>query len=142
MITSKQNSVFNGDDLKPDLTPLLDIIFIVMVFLLLTANIDIKTMDVDIPTTEQQSVLTQVDSEVIAINLMLQAPYWAIEQQTFSDWDSFAKALIATSNQYPKRDLVIGSDKSVPVEKMLQLLAFMQKNKMNATSIIMDEETK
>ncbi|MGF1695814.1 biopolymer transporter ExbD [Vibrio lamellibrachiae] len=142
MITSKQNSVFNGDDLKPDLTPLLDIIFIVMVFLLLTANIDIKTMDVDIPTTEQQSVLTQVDSEVIAINLMVQAPYWAIEQQTFSDWESFSKALIATSIKYPKRDLVIGSDKNVPVEKMLQLLAFMQKNQMNATSIIMDEETK
>ncbi|WGV98628.1 biopolymer transporter ExbD [Vibrio sp. YMD68] len=140
MITSKMNSNIGAEDLKPDLTPLLDIIFIVMVFLLLTANIDIKTMDVDIPTTNEQTVLTDVDSDVIAINLMLEAPNWAIEKQTFHDWDAFTQALIDVSHQYPKRSLVIGSDKNVPVEKMLQLLAFMQKNEMNATSIIMDEE--
>ncbi|MGC9403563.1 ExbD/TolR family protein [Vibrio genomosp. F10] len=140
MITSKMHSNIGAEDLKPDLTPLLDIIFIVMVFLLLTANIDIKTMDVDIPTTNEQTVLTDVDSDVIAINLMLDAPNWAIEKQTFQDWDTFTQALIDVSNQYPKRSLVIGSDKNVPVEKMLQLLAFMQKNDMNATSIIMDEE--
>ncbi|MEZ9232167.1 ExbD/TolR family protein [Vibrio amylolyticus] len=140
MITSRQKSAPFGSDFKPDLTPLLDIIFIVMVFLLMTANIDIKTMDIDVPTTDETQVLTPIDTEVIAVNLLIASPHWAIEQQSFASWDDFSSALIRTTKQHPKRDIVIGSDKDVPVEKMLQLLSFMQKNQMNATSIIMDEE--
>ncbi|MCK6264190.1 biopolymer transporter ExbD [Vibrio sp. ZSDE26] len=140
MITSKQQNHSFASDNKPDLTPLLDIIFIVMVFLLLTANIDIKTMDVDIPATKQESVLTNIDSEVITINLLLDAPHWAIEQATYEDWETFSKALIKVTTMSPKKSVVIGSDKNVPVEKMLQLLAFMQTKSISATSIIMDKE--
>ncbi|WP_295899042.1 biopolymer transporter ExbD [uncultured Vibrio sp.] len=142
MITSRQKSAPFGSDLTPDLTPLLDIIFIVMVFLLMTANIDIKTMDIDVPTTDETQVLTSIDSEVIAVNLLTTSPHWAIEQTPFESWDTFSNALIKQTNNHPDKDIVIGSDKDVPVEKMLQLLSFMQKNQMNATSIIMDEEKK
>ncbi len=130
----------SSTDFKPDLTPLLDLIFIVMVFLLLTANISIKTMQLDIPTTDQTEVLSEPDNQVIAVNILEIAPYWAINQTTYPTWTEFSNALIKTKNQFPKRAVVIGSDKSVPVEKMLQLLAFMQQNKIDATSIMMEEK--
>lgn len=136
----RSNSQSTSSDFKPDLTPLLDIIFIVMVFLLLTANINVKTMQLDIPTTDQTQVLTEPKTQVIAVNILESAPNWAIDQTTYSTWASFSDALIETKKKFPKREVVIGSDKSVPVEKMLQLLAFMQQNKIDATSIMMDEK--
>ncbi|QSA20928.1 biopolymer transporter ExbD, partial [Vibrio furnissii] len=38
--------------LTPDLTPLLDIIFIVMVFLMLTAAVKLDSLDVSLPTSD------------------------------------------------------------------------------------------
>ncbi|MDN3680770.1 biopolymer transporter ExbD [Vibrio tapetis subsp. quintayensis] len=136
----RSNSQSTSSDFKPDLTPLLDIIFIVMVFLLLTANINVKTMQLDIPTTDQTQVLTEPDTQVIAVNILESAPNWAIDQTTYSTWAGFSDALVETKKKFPKREVVIGSDKSVPVEKMLQLLAFMQQNKIDATSIMMEEK--
>ena len=48
----QSHSRFLEDEFKPDLTPMIDIIFIVMVFLLLTANVSVQTLNVDIPKTE------------------------------------------------------------------------------------------
>ncbi|PMH37101.1 biopolymer transporter ExbD [Vibrio sp. 10N.286.49.B3] len=138
MIQSQSKS--QESDFRPDLTPLLDIIFIVMVFLLLTANISIQSMTVDLPTTEESSVLSSTDSPSLTINLLVSDPVWAINDTTFDTWEQFSQSLIAMIESSPKQPIMINSDKQVPVERMLQLFAFMQKNNINATSIIMEEK--
>lgn len=138
MISARSNQA--TVTLYPDLAPLLDIIFIVMVFLLLTANISIQTMQVDIPTTADSEVLQTPAADALAINILASAPYWAIKQQTFADWPSFSQALLAQHKDNQQQPLVIGVDRNAPVERMLKLLAFLQKNNINATSIIMEEE--
>lgn len=138
MIRSRNENA--ATSMTPDLTPLLDIIFIVMVFLLLTANITVKTLTLDIPSTEHVEVLESPDTQVIALSLLVDAPNWAIEETTYADWDSFATALLALHKQFPQREVVIASDKQVAVENMLRLLAFMQQNQINATNIMMDEQ--
>jgi len=126
--------------LMPDLTPLLDIIFIVMVFLLLTANISVKSMKLDVPTTQDTEVLMPAAKDVLTINILAGTPTWALEQQTFANWDSFKQAFLDKHNNNPKRPLIIGADKHATVENMLTLLAFLQKNNINSTSIIMEQQ--
>lgn len=48
----KSSAKHNDFGLTPDLTPLLDIIFIVMVFLLLTASVRLESLEVALPTTD------------------------------------------------------------------------------------------
>ena len=124
----------------PDLTPLLDIIFIVMVFLLLTANITVKILTLDVPSTKHSEVLAIQNKQVIAISLLSEGNVWAIEDKRYPDFQSFCDALLVLHNEFPARPVVIASDKQVSVERMLQLLAFMQQNNINATNIIMDEQ--
>ena len=138
MICSQQ--AHSNSPLSPDLTPLLDIIFIVMVFLLLTANISIKSMQVSVPTTPEIGVLSQPPANVIAINILATAPYWAIEQQSYDNWDQFSQALLSQHKQQPKRPVIIAADQQAQVAHMLKLLALLQNNNINATSIIMEEE--
>jgi len=126
--------------MTPDLTPLLDIIFIVMVFLLLTANIAVRTLILDIPSTEHSEVLQTQNKKVLAVSLLKEGSMWAIEDTQYDDFKAFCNALITLHKQFPERSLVIASDKEVAVERMLQLLAFMQQNNINATNIIMDEQ--
>ncbi len=72
------SSITQSDDMAPDLTPLLDIIFIVMVFLLLTATVKIKSLDVDLPQTATKTLQT-TQADPITINLVANAPHWALQ---------------------------------------------------------------
>ncbi|MEF1291304.1 ExbD/TolR family protein, partial [Vibrio sp. M260118] len=67
MIKVKQGE--NRFGLTPDLTPLLDIIFIVMVFLMLTAAVKLDSLEVDLPTTDSQ-VVSEVDTKSLTINIL------------------------------------------------------------------------
>ncbi len=126
--------------LTPDLTPLLDLVFIVMVFLLLTTNIQIKTMDVHIPQTEDNEVLSSLEKDVITVNILPgQEAGWAVQGNHYSDWALFSAELLSQIKAAPDKTLIIAADKTASVEAMLKLLAFLQKNQINATNIVMED---
>ena len=138
MIGSNLNNDLH--DIKPDLTPLLDIIFIVMVFLLLTSNIAINTLQVAVPTTEESSVLENVESQVVVINILPEGDGWAVEGEKIADWSMVKGALLKKHQLSPDKEIIISAEKSAPVEKMMKLLAFLQSKEIKTTSVMMDEE--
>lgn len=136
---SINNHQQNTDELNPDLTPLLDIIFIVMVFLLLTATVKIKALDVELPQTATQ-ILQTTKADPITINLVAAEPYWALDGQSVDNWDNFSQQLLAAVKAQANKPVVIGADKKASVEQMLKLLAFLQKNDIKATQLLMEDQ--
>lgn len=120
--------------LTPDLTPLLDIIFIVMVFLLLTASVRLESLEVALPTTDSP-VVNEVDKESITINLLATEPYWAIDGKPYLDWHNFSLALLETV-QSSKRPIVIGADQGAEVQQLVKLLGFLQEHGIQATQLL------
>ncbi len=137
----QSHSRYTEDEFKPDLTPMIDIIFIVMVFLLLTANVSVQTLNVDIPKTDESSQLSTPDKPVISIGILHnEEEKWALDGVKFSDWSAFTAELLKTHDTYPDKPFVIAADKKAEVESMLNLFAFMQKHKISATNIVMEEQ--
>lgn len=137
----QSHSRFLEDEFKPDLTPMIDIIFIVMVFLLLTANVSVQTLNVDIPKTEETNQLTSPDKPVISIGILhSEEQKWALDGEKFNDWNTFTSALLKTRNRFPDKPLVIAADKKANVESLLNLFSFMQKHQIPATNIVMEEQ--
>ncbi|ERM52743.1 biopolymer transporter ExbD [Vibrio mimicus CAIM 1883] len=132
MIKSPTNP--NDLGLTPDLTPLLDIIFIVMVFLLLTASVRLESLEVALPTTDSP-VVNEVDKESITINLLATEPYWAIDGKPYLDWHNFSLALLETV-QSSKRPIVIGADQGAEVQQLVKLLGFLQEHGIQATQLL------
>ncbi|HHF2919919.1 biopolymer transporter ExbD [Vibrio sp. VGrn 2] len=124
-------------DLTPDLTPLLDIIFIVMVFLMLTAAVKLDSLDVNLPSTESQAV-ADVDKQSITVNILKDEPYWAINGKTYIDWDNFTLALLEESKSSDK-PIVIGAEKTANIQSLVQLLGFLQENGIQATQLLTEE---
>lgn len=124
----------NDLGLTPDLTPLLDIIFIVMVFLLLTASVRLESLEVALPTTDSP-VVNEVDKESITINLLATEPYWAIDGKPYLDWRNFSLALLETV-QSSKRPIVIGADQGAEVQQLVKLLGFLQEHGIQATQLL------
>lgn len=124
---------------QADLTPLLDIIFIVMVFLMLTASIKLQSLQVDLPTTDIDATQV-VDKKAVTINLLHSKPRWAIDGQAQKDWSAFQEQLIQKVKQNPDTQWVIAADKTADVQHMVQLLAFLQVHNIQATQLLIDEE--
>ncbi|EGR0025609.1 biopolymer transporter ExbD [Vibrio alginolyticus] len=135
MIKTPQENSRNG--LAPDLTPLLDIIFIVMVFLMLTAAVKLDSLDVNLPSTESQAV-ADVDKQSITVNILKDEPYWAINGKTYIDWDNFTLALLEESKSSDK-PIVIGAEKTANIQSLVQLLGFLQENGIQATQLLTEE---
>lgn len=129
----------NEEQVTPDLTPLIDIIFIVMVFLLLTASVKLQSLEVELPQTDTQALQT-TEADPITINLTAHAPYWALQGKSFDTWDAFRHALLHAVQKDPDKAVVIGADKSGSVEHMLKLLAFLQQQDIKATQLLMEED--
>ncbi|CED71521.1 ExbD/TolR family protein [Aliivibrio wodanis] len=128
----------SSESFQPDLTPLLDIIFIVMVFLLLTATVKLQSLEVSLPSAETESI-SDVDSKSLTVNILEEAPYWGLDGKSYSSWEDFTQALLTQVNLKPEFQVVIASDKSAEIQHMVKLLAFLQDNKIKATQILMDE---
>ncbi|MEK2173627.1 biopolymer transporter ExbD [Vibrio parahaemolyticus] len=135
MIKVPQDNNRNG--LTPDLTPLLDIIFIVMVFLMLTAAVKLDSLDVALPSTDSQTV-AEVDKQSITVNILKDEPYWAINGQTYIDWENFTLALLEESKSTDK-PIVIGAEKTANIQSLVQLLGFLQENGIQATQLLTEE---
>ncbi|MBE3974045.1 biopolymer transporter ExbD [Vibrio parahaemolyticus] len=135
MIKVPQDNNRNG--LTPDLTPLLDIIFIVMVFLMLTAAVKLDSLDVALPSTDSQAV-AEVDKQSITVNILKDEPFWAINGQTYIDWENFTLALLEESKSTDK-PIVIGAEKTANIQSLVQLLGFLQENGIQATQLLTEE---
>ncbi|WP_047043749.1 ExbD/TolR family protein [Vibrio mexicanus] len=132
-------SQFTDESFKPDLTPMLDIIFIVMVFLLLTANVSVHTLDVEIPKAEQETQLSQPTENVISIGILNnESQPWAIDGTQYDNWEEFASTLASTHKENSERPVVIVADKDSRVELMLKLIGFLQQHNIPATNIVME----
>ena len=125
--------------LTPDITPLLDIIFIVLVFLMLTANIPLQTLEVELPKTDSEALSSIQDNKAVTINLLAGSPAWALQGEKYQDWEQFRPVLLGQVETLKDAELVLASDKEVTVDNMLKLLAFLQEHQIQATQILMEE---
>ncbi|MEG3755853.1 biopolymer transporter ExbD [Psychromonas arctica] len=128
-----------SESVQVDLTPLLDIIFIVMVFLMLSANIKLQSLEVDLPTTDT-SAMQVVDNKAVTINILAAEPRWAIDGETLPDWTAFQEQLIKMVQEKPDTEWIIAADKTSDVQYMVKLLGFLQQHNIQATQLLIEEE--
>lgn len=131
----------------PDLTALIDIVFIVVVFLLLTANSRLLTMDIDLPTS-RGSTEQQAAPAALVIALQQQSPRWQIEgdqSQSFDHWQQLEQALRQKLQTEPGREQLpavhVAAAQQLPVDRLLQLLELLNELGASNTEILMRGNT-
>lgn len=136
MITSdsEQSSALQG----LDLTPLIDIIFIVLVFLLLTANTQLLSLPVDVPTEADSSLNALTHDKHVVINILTADPHWAINGTTYQNFDEFEAEFINIFSVDPDVKVVVAADKNAPVQPLMNVLALLQRQQISNTQILME----
>ena len=108
------------DSPSVDLTPLIDVVFMLIVFLLLTANVAQVAIHVDTPESSTGQPLDQV-------TLVLEAPSakggaWRLNGDTYPDMDAAAAALRAGLKADASRPLVLAVDAEASSQRLIDAM--------------------
>ena len=126
--------------LLADLTPLLDVIFIVLVFLMLSANVAPLALPVDLPTQGAELAEAVDETRTVTVSLTNDSAGWGLDGKPYDNWASLSADLISARSENPDLKVIIAGDRNVPMEKLVQLLSFLQGQQWPAASILMEQE--
>ena len=125
-------------DLIPDLTPLIDVMFMLMVFLILTINQAEKIFNIETPKDEENISILNKNSSTIKITIFASNNEWAISDKKFNDFYILKNHLENLTDKNHNSKIIIYSDKKANVEKLLKLMTYLKKEKINNINIIME----
>ena len=134
MIQLKDNDATQG---APDLTALIDIVFIVVVFLLITANTPLLTLPLDLPTTDSALSGSNVN-EPLVISVTKEPSGWQFDNQHFERWEQFRQQILTIES--PEQAIVIAADRDASIEHLLKLLALLQAHHFSNLQLVMEQQ--
>jgi biopolymer transport protein ExbD len=124
-------------DLMPDLTPLLDVMFMLIVFFILTANAVPYALDVNLPEDAEEVSQAVEDPDMLSVTLMPDEGGWKINDTLYKAEEAF-KAALKEQTKNNDQVIIIG-DKDVSMQKLLTVMAFLRKHNIKAADIIMKQ---
>lgn len=125
-------------DLAPDLTPMLDILFILLVFFLLTAGAVFQSLDLKLPSTVEEEVsLVNAPKHIM---LEIRESSYALDGKEISDFIDLKNALKETISAAPDHEVIVAGDRRIAIEDLLRVLTYLQSQGIEAANILMQKE--
>ena len=125
-------------DLVPDLTPLLDVMFMLIVFLVLTTNTMQQVFDVTLPEDKEDTLEVLTENDTIKITIFSEGESWAIDDQKFEDFEEFKKTLMRIYNKSSQKKVIVYGDKSATIDRLMNLLTFLRSKGIETADIVME----
>jgi biopolymer transport protein ExbD len=113
-------------ELAADLTPMLDVLFILLVFFVLTANSAQLVLDVTLPKDQATAAKPLPQPERIVIAILPDEGKWQVKDSKLETWEETEAAIKAAIEAAPKAAVVIASDQSVPMQRFVQTLSYLR----------------
>ncbi|MDQ9090221.1 biopolymer transporter ExbD [Pseudoalteromonas haloplanktis] len=129
----------SNSPLMPDLTALIDVLFILLVFLLLTAAVKLEMLDVALPEvgSDNQAPLEQQKAIVLSVKYTDQQLIYALAKQPFSSLNEVVDALREKKSQ---QGVYLAIDQQVPSGDLVKLLAALSKEDHKIANILIESE--
>lgn len=141
MITLQSEDSHGGTlrDLAPDLTPMLDILFILLVFFLLTVGTVLRSLDLQLPSAVEEE-LEQLN-EPKHIMLEIRESSYALDGKEFDHFVELKEAIKESRAARPEHEIIVAGDRQISIEKLLKVLTYLQSQGIEAANILMQKET-
>ncbi|MBO6825287.1 MAG: biopolymer transporter ExbD [Sneathiella sp.] len=121
-----------------DLTTLLDIMFILLVFFILTAGVSYRALDLTLPAAASEE--TEPAKASHHIMLEIKTDGYALDGETFTTFEAMKEEIGPLLQQNAEKELVIAGDRNVSLERLLELLTFLESRGIDAANILMQRK--
>ncbi len=125
-------------NLLPDLTPLLDVIFIVLVFFLLTAQTPLLQLPMHLPQSHE-ALQPAHDGPGERLQVQLSASgQWRLGEQALKDFAALRQALHTAYADVQPPGLDLALDRQAPLSAFLDLMAWLQQQGIEDSRILLE----
>lgn len=146
MITASSGSHAenNGNDVPSlELTPLIDIVFIVIVFLLITANAPLLKLPVNIPEATENPSADVISDETLVITVASDQNSWALGDDTYEEWGGLKTVLLgriqSKQSVLNSLNISIATDNSATAESLVKVMSFLNEHQLKNVQILMQQ---
>lgn len=128
----------DSQSLMLDLTTLLDIMFILLVFFILTAGVSYRALDLTLPAAASEE--TEPAKASHHIMLEIKTDGYALDGKTFENFETLKTEIAPLLQKEADKELVIAGDRNVSLERLLELLTFLESRGIDAANILMQRK--
>ncbi|WP_062265651.1 ExbD/TolR family protein [Endozoicomonas arenosclerae] len=141
MIRISNSDETNASFTAADLTPLLDVVFIVMVFLLFTANVQTLSLPVNLPEASREEAALTQEPKTMTVSILADGQPWALEDKKYDNFEVFSKDLLAQVKEAPDTTVLVAGDQEAPLGNLVELMMFLSEHEITAAQVLMEEKT-
>lgn len=121
-----------------DLTPMIDIVFILIVFLILTANVAQNIFDLELPKSDEAYKNEQTSKALKEEKLTLFANgKFAAGETIYSGISLFKQAILDIYKKDSNIRFLIIAESTLPVETLMEFLTFLKANNITQIDILL-----
>lgn len=134
------SEIEEASSLQDSMTPMIDVIFVLIAFMMLMINVPLITMEVDLPKASEKPTLAAVKKHVVNIALQQNTEQWLVNEQTIDSLAELKEYLKAEKQRHGEQlSVVIQSDRRVAMERVVKLFAALQAQQLNVTHLALQD---
>lgn len=127
-------------ELVPNLTPLLDVLFMLLIFLVLSANTAQYALELALPATRDPAGPVPVEAAQVVITLPREGEAMIVDTEVLVGWEQARPLLAAKIEARPDAWFLIAGDRETALERVVQVLAFLQAQGVRRSRILVQQE--
>jgi biopolymer transport protein ExbD len=120
MIRARANEGVDEENPQPNLTPLIDVVFMLIVFLLLTANAAQFVVTVDLP--ESSAAVPSEKQALVLVPPVQDGGVWSLDGQTYESTERVRPALVQALSGKEDQALVIAIDATASSQRLIDAM--------------------
>ena len=129
-----------SSSLQDAMTPMIDVIFVIIAFMMLMINVPLLTMEVELPKAVEKPTVTNVQKNVVSIGVVEGDEAWLVNETRVLSMEALKDDLTEQKLLYPNQlSVVIHSDKKVPMERVVALFGALQELELNVSHLALQQ---
>lgn len=123
-----------------DLTAMIDVVFILLLFFVLTSNVAQNIFDIELPKADSSYTEEGEAASFLEIRLTLFSNgEFAIESGKIQNFEAFKAEILKIYNKNPQAKFLIVSESTLPVQTLMELLTFLKAQKITKIDILLQK---
>ena len=128
--------------MSDSMTPMIDVIFSLIAFMMLMINAPLLTMEMSLPEAQKDTKVSVVDIKSVTIVILPSSGQWQLEQGDILDQNALAAALSRLKKKNEKLQVLLTIEKDVPVQRMITTIAILNKLKITGSQVAVIPDVK
>ncbi|MBU2513748.1 biopolymer transporter ExbD [bacterium] len=126
----------NEADGTLDLTALIDVIFTLIIFLILTMGTTQVMTEINVTRSNRSQLPAQPKADPLVIEVSHVNKFWKTHDFTVKNFAEFKNQFLSQYGKELQRPVVLALDRTLPVENLITLMDFLSKNGFTNIQIV------